>query len=61
MGEALVCCVQGQASPEGRDAWTTLPSEYKISFSNKSIELLIYVLDELLKMYKIPHPNSRQV
>lgn len=60
MGEALVCCVQGQASPEGRDAWTTLPSEYKISFSNKSIELLIYVLDELLKLYKIPHPNSRQ-
>ncbi|KAI4501123.1 hypothetical protein M0802_003926 [Mischocyttarus mexicanus] len=60
MGEALVCCVQGQASPEGRDAWTILPSEYTISFTNKSIELLVYVLDELLKLYKIPHPNSRQ-
>lgn len=60
MGEALVCCVHGRASLNARDAWITLPSEYNVSYSNKSTELLIYVLDELLKMYKIPHPNSRQ-
>lgn len=61
MGEALVCCVQGEASPEKRDAWTTLPTEHKIPYSNTSTELLIQTLYELLRMYKDPHPNLRQV
>ncbi|XP_043507485.1 proteasome adapter and scaffold protein ECM29 [Frieseomelitta varia] len=60
MGEALVCCVQGEASPEKRDAWTTLPTEHKIPYSNTSTELLIQTLNELLRMYKDPHPNLRQ-
>ncbi|KAG7212048.1 hypothetical protein KM043_012404 [Ampulex compressa] len=60
MGEALVCCVQGQAAPEGRDSWAVLPSEHKVPYSSKSTELLVYVLDELLKIFKDPHPNSRQ-
>ncbi|XP_076235930.1 proteasome adapter and scaffold protein ECM29 isoform X2 [Calliopsis andreniformis] len=60
MGEALVHCVQGQASPEARDAWTTLPNEYKVSYSNTSTELLMHTLDELLRIYKDPHPNLRQ-
>lgn len=61
MGEALVFCVQGEASPEARDAWTTLPNEHKVPYSNTSTELLIRTLDELLRIYKEPHPNSRQV
>ena len=60
MGEALVYCVQGQASPEARDAWTTLPNEHKVPYSNASAELLIHTLDELLRIYKEPHPNLRQ-
>ncbi|CAL7951979.1 unnamed protein product [Xylocopa violacea] len=60
MGEALVCCVQGEASPEKRDAWTTLPSEHTIPYSNTSTELLMHALNELLWMYKNPHPNLRQ-
>lgn len=61
MGEALVCCVQSEASPEKRDAWTTLPTEHKVPYSNISTKLLIQTLDELLQMYKDPHPNLRQV
>ncbi|KOC60812.1 Proteasome-associated protein ECM29 like protein [Habropoda laboriosa] len=60
IGEALVCCVQGEASPESRDAWRTLPSEHKVSYSNTSTELLMHTLDELLRVYKDPHPNLRQ-
>lgn len=61
MGEALVCCVQSEASPEKRDAWTILPTEHKVPYSNISTKLLIQTLDELLRMYKDPHPNLRQV
>ncbi|XP_043249578.1 proteasome adapter and scaffold protein ECM29 [Colletes gigas] len=49
MGEALVCCVQGQASPE-----------HEVHYSNTSNELLIRTLDELLRIHKDPHPNLRQ-
>jgi len=57
----LVCCVQTQASPEARDAWTTLPAEHVIPYSKDSDELLVHVLNELFNIYKVPHPNSRQV
>ncbi|KAH0956005.1 hypothetical protein HN011_009526 [Eciton burchellii] len=60
LGEALVCCVQGQASSEARNAWTTLPVEHVVSYSKESDELLVHVLDELFKMYQVPHPNLRQ-
>lgn len=61
LGEALVCCVQAQASPEARDAWTTLPAEHVVPYSKESDELLIHVLSELLNIYQVPHPNLRQV
>lgn len=61
LGEALVCCVQAQASPEGRDAWTTLSTEHAIPYTKESDELLIHVLRELLNTYQVPHPNLRQV
>ncbi|XP_015601340.2 proteasome adapter and scaffold protein ECM29 [Cephus cinctus] len=60
VGESLVCCVQGQSSPEVRDAWKVLPSEHQVPYSNESNQLLAFVLDKLLKTARIPHPNSRQ-
>lgn len=60
LGEALVCCVQAQASSEARDAWTTLPTEHIVPYSKESDELLIHVLNELFKIYQVPHPNLRQ-
>ncbi|XP_032663557.1 proteasome adapter and scaffold protein ECM29 [Odontomachus brunneus] len=60
LGEALVCCVKAQASPEGRDIWRTLPAEHVIPYSKESDELLIHVLVELLNIYQVPHPNLRQ-
>lgn len=60
VGESLVCCVQGQASPEARDAWNTLPSEHKVGFTKESDELLAWLLEELFKLAVSPHPNSRQ-
>lgn len=61
MGETLVCCVQAEASPEKRDAWMILPSEHTVPYSDTSTELLIHTLNELLHIYKDPHPNLRQV
>ncbi|XP_076278491.1 proteasome adapter and scaffold protein ECM29 [Lasioglossum baleicum] len=60
LGEALVCCVQGQAHVQTRNAWETLPSEHKIPLSNTSTELLMHTVDELLKIHREPHPNLRQ-
>ncbi|XP_012280899.1 proteasome-associated protein ECM29 homolog isoform X2 [Orussus abietinus] len=60
VGESLVCCVQGEASPKGRDAWTMLPTEYSVPYSEGSNELLKLVLDKLLKLSNVPHPHSRQ-
>ncbi|XP_014217029.1 proteasome-associated protein ECM29 homolog [Copidosoma floridanum] len=60
IGEALVYCVQGPASPEARDAWKILPSEHNVPYSDKSNALLVSVIDELLSIADKPHPNSRQ-
>ncbi|XP_046742819.1 proteasome adapter and scaffold protein ECM29 [Diprion similis] len=60
VGESLVCCVQGQASPDARDAWNTLPSQHKGVFTKESDELLAWLLEELFKLALSPHPNSRQ-
>jgi len=57
----LVCCVQAQASPEARDAWMTLPIEHIVPYSKESDQLLVHVLNELFKIYQVPHPNLRQV
>ncbi|XP_012265500.2 proteasome adapter and scaffold protein ECM29 [Athalia rosae] len=60
IGESLVCCVQGQAAPVARDAWSTLPSQYKVAFTDESDKLLAWLLEELFKLALSPHPNSRQ-
>ncbi|OXU22910.1 hypothetical protein TSAR_016170 [Trichomalopsis sarcophagae] len=60
VGEALVCCVQGPASPEARDAWKTLPSEHSVPYTKESNDLLVFVLDKLLSIASKPHPNIRQ-
>ncbi|XP_058794814.1 proteasome adapter and scaffold protein ECM29 isoform X2 [Phymastichus coffea] len=60
IGEALVCCIQGPASPAARDAWKTLPSEHNVPFMKESDDLLVFVIDKLLSVANKPHPNSRQ-
>lgn len=61
VGEALVCCVQGPASPERRDAWKTLPAEHTVAFTKESNDLLVFLIDKLLSIVSKTHPNSRQV
>ncbi|XP_066591555.1 proteasome adapter and scaffold protein ECM29 [Prorops nasuta] len=60
IGDALVCCSQGSASPEHRDILMVLASEYNIDYSDESTATLLIILDKLLQISKAPHPNSRQ-
>ncbi|KAK7866865.1 hypothetical protein R5R35_006031 [Gryllus longicercus] len=63
IGEALICCVKGQASSDARDVWNVLESEYAppesvVNASNVDLE---WLLDQLLKkLAPDPHPNLRQ-
>lgn len=60
IAESLVLCVQGPSAMEARDSWTILPTEYEQIFSEESDNLLKLLLDQLLKLAYVPHPNSRQ-
>lgn len=56
-------CVQSIWSNEARDPWTILPSEYSPTdtmMETPSDEDLDWLLEQLLKMVQLPHPNSRQ-
>lgn len=57
IGEALVMCCQSIWSPEARNAWTTPLSNQPIECDDAQLELL---LEELLKLAKTTHPNSKQ-
>ncbi|KAK4875583.1 hypothetical protein RN001_012005 [Aquatica leii] len=63
IGESLVMCVQSIWSPEARDAWMTLPTDF--TPNNAMMERapdgnLNWLLDELLRLVGETHPNSRQ-
>ncbi|CAH1974017.1 unnamed protein product [Acanthoscelides obtectus] len=61
IGESLVMCCQSIWSSEARNAWTTLPSDYKPETSEvQSDDTLDWLLDELLKLATHTHPNSKQ-
>ncbi|GBP15166.1 Proteasome adapter and scaffold protein ECM29 [Eumeta japonica] len=65
IGESLVLCVEGVNSNENRDLWTELPKESETKIRDpvalkENDELLNWLLLELFKLSKIPHPNSRQ-
>ncbi|CAH0727922.1 unnamed protein product, partial [Brenthis ino] len=65
IGESLVLCVEGVNSNENRDLWTELPKEGKekvrdLEALKQNDELLKWLLLELFKMGKHPHPHSRQ-
>lgn len=61
IGEALVMCCQSVWSPEARNPWTTLPKNYVPNTSEALMDdNLDCLLDELLKLAKQPHPNSKQ-
>ncbi|XP_026729465.1 proteasome-associated protein ECM29 homolog [Trichoplusia ni] len=65
IGESLVLCVEGVNSNENRDLWTELPREGADKLKNKDAlkendELLEWLLHELFKIGRHPHPHSRQ-
>lgn len=61
IGESLVLCCQSIWSPEARNAWTTLPNAYlPETLQNQTTDNLEWLLDELLKLAKSTHPNSKQ-
>ncbi|XP_049865676.1 proteasome adapter and scaffold protein ECM29 [Pectinophora gossypiella] len=65
IGESLVLCVDGVNSNENRDLWTELPVEGSQKIKNQAAlkendELLDFLLTNLFKIGKNPHPHSRQ-
>ncbi|XP_063621128.1 proteasome-associated protein ECM29 homolog [Cydia splendana] len=65
IGESLVLCVEGVNSNENRDLWTELPKEGNAKIRDREAlkendELLEWLLQELFKIGKHPHPHSRQ-
>lgn len=63
IGESLVMCIQSIWSPEARDPWQT-PSNDFTPFDTMqeapSYENLEWLLEQLFKFAKQPHPNVRQ-
>ncbi|XP_045493111.1 proteasome adapter and scaffold protein ECM29 [Colias croceus] len=65
IGESLVLCVEGVNSNEKRDLWTELPKEGDAKIRDaealkENDELLSWLLQELFKIGRHPHPHSRQ-
>ncbi|CAG5035645.1 unnamed protein product [Parnassius apollo] len=65
IGESLVLCVEGVNSNENRDLWTELPKEGEAKIRDREAlqendTLLEWLLQELFKIGKHPHPHSRQ-
>nr|XP_049703179.1 proteasome adapter and scaffold protein ECM29 [Helicoverpa armigera] len=65
IGESLVLCVEGVNSNENRDLWTELPKEGTAKIKNmealkENDQLLEWLLHELFKIGRHPHPHSRQ-
>ncbi|XP_013177902.1 PREDICTED: proteasome-associated protein ECM29 homolog isoform X1 [Papilio xuthus] len=65
IGESLVLCAEGVNSNENRDLWTELPREGDAKIRDlealkENDELLQWLLQELFKIGKHPHPHSRQ-
>ncbi|XP_032510836.2 proteasome adapter and scaffold protein ECM29 [Danaus plexippus] len=65
IGESLVLCVEGVNSNENRDLWTELPNEVESKIKDSEAlkendEILKWLLLELFKIGKHPHPHSRQ-
>ncbi|KAL0840590.1 hypothetical protein ABMA28_015796 [Loxostege sticticalis] len=65
IGESLVLCVEGVNSNENRDLWTELPKEGEAKIKDtvalkENDVLLEWLLQELFKIGRHPHPHSRQ-
>nr|CAD7265677.1 unnamed protein product [Timema shepardi] len=60
VGEALVCCIQGQSSPLARDVWTTSVTDWSPAPSPTMDADLAWLLGELLVLARRPQPNPRQ-
>lgn len=57
IGESLVMCVHGCASPLAQNPWITPINQHCDVTDNNN---LVFLLDELLNYAKQPHPNIRQ-
>lgn len=54
-------CCQSIWSQEARNAWTTLPGDYKPNSMEPQVyQHLDWLIDELLKLAKQTHPNVKQ-
>lgn len=63
VGESLVMCVQSIWSPEARDAWVTLETDFvplNAMCESPSDDNLNWLVDELLQFASQTHPNARQ-
>ncbi|CAH4007387.1 unnamed protein product [Pieris brassicae] len=65
IGESLVLCVEGVNSNENRDLWTEMPKEGEakvrdVEALKENDQLLEWLLHELFKIGRHPHPHSRQ-
>lgn len=63
IGESLVMCIHSIWSPEARDPWQVPPSEFTPIDAMQeapSYDNLDWLLRELFKFAKLPHPNVRQ-
>ncbi|RVE49284.1 hypothetical protein evm_006078 [Chilo suppressalis] len=65
IGESLVLCMEGVNSNENRDLWTELPKEAGAKIKSpdalkENDNLLEWLLEELFKIGRHPHPHSRQ-
>lgn len=63
IGESLVMCIQSIWSPEARDQWKIAPNDFTpfdTMQEEPSYKNLEWLLQELFKFAKLPHPNVRQ-
>lgn len=56
-------CIQTIWSPEARDSWIVQPNDYtptETMLDEPSDENLEWLIEEILRYVREPHPNSRQ-
>lgn len=61
IGESIILCLEGTSSAEKRDSWHVKEEEYnKPPIPEENLNLLNWLLDELISASSLPHPNTRQ-
>lgn len=61
LSDALILCLEGISSPEKCDAWKNMKSEFvRPPMPEENLNLLNWLMDELVTLTPQPHPNIRQ-